>query len=160
MATQDIAPKLENPTGDPQNVALSQLKQVAWKIAGVIQKSRFIEGDLLAVMLVSKEMKDNALGLPTAKLDPKNNPKPEIFEPSAKEMIRELRDGVYLILKPEKGSVFVMGGKRAEIIAPEAIELTYWKIARTMDFLNMSDEIETGHKLDKERKMEDPKVFL
>ncbi len=122
---------------------LDRLQQIAWTISGVIRKHRFIKKDLLAVMLVSKEQKASALDTPSGNLDIEPSPKPNVAL-EAYENIRELRDGLYLVLKLDGAKVFVLGGERAETVAPETVESGYQEITSVRKFFKRSDKIEKG----------------
>jgi hypothetical protein len=128
----DLEPKPPEPENgiDEMNKDLwEEFKREVWHAAGVIKESRWLEGKLLALVHISKELKV---------LTSDSEEKILCLERYSKKFIR---DGLYLVLKTRGGLSF-FGGHHADKMDTKTLNIAYRNLGKVWEFAMFTMEIE------------------
>jgi len=120
-------PEPERPIDERRKDQAHELEKEAWQIAGVIKRSRLLEGKLLALVHISKELKSLV-----------SEEKILCLERCAKSFIQ---DGLYLVLKCHEGLSF-FGGRHADQVGESNLDVAYRHLKTVREFFQFTMEIE------------------
>lgn len=128
-----------------------KLRLIFWHLVGGVIKTRLLENDVLARVFISRKMKESVTELPEDPDNPDNEEtqKPIIcINPETLDLIQNMRDGYYLVLKVNEGGLFKLGGIQARpgITDEERNEIyrQFESMKTTDEFFGRSKDIEHG----------------
>ena len=128
----DLEPKPPEPKRMMEENLSGQMKafeKEVWDVAGVIKESRLLEGKLLALVHISKELKRFSSDLEKEVCAQKDGAK-NFFS-----------DGLYLVLKTHDG-LTKFGGRHADKMDPVTLDIAYRNLEKVREFVMFTMEIE------------------
>ena len=151
-------PKIEISTHEMLKNKRKELDRKIFSIGGKVRDEsslKIIEGNMLAIMEISKETKD-LKGLTEAFLQatspndslpatgPMGNNGDTKVEEADNPLIfaQNFRSGIYLVLNMTNGDLNILGGRQAEKLKPEILDEFYGQINTSDDFSILSRKIE------------------
>ena len=108
---------------------MKSFEKEIWGTAGVIKESRLLEGKLLALVHVSKELQTLA-----------SDSEQEI-QNSGYDAKSPKKDGLYLVLKTH-GGLSYFGGRHADKMDPVTLDIAYRNLEKVREFVMFTMEIE------------------